>query len=480
MRRWIHLLALALFMTSLQSHAAPRTVFVQLFEWSWSDIAQECENYLGPAGFSAVQVSPPHEHIMWENTPWWERYQVVSYDLKSRSGDEAQFADMVRRCRAAGVDIYADAVINHATGVPGGVGFGGTKFTHYNYPGLYSYKDFHHCGRNGNDNIINYKDRYEVQNCELVDLADLATETEYVRDRLAQYLNKLLDLGVAGFRIDAAKHIPAQDLAAIYSKLKRSAYIYHEVIYDPQGPIQYGEYLPYGDVMAYDYSRTLAYGFRSKDTERLHRIADGFPDSKDSIVFVTNHDLERHDAHSVLSYNGSEQRLYRLSQVFMLAWPFGYPQLFSGFSFSTFDQGPPLTPELKSQPVFDDNGHCVAPWTCEHRLPEIAAMVDFRNQTDKAFYISNWWSNNKDQLSFSRGSFGFVAMNFSTLELERDFITSLTPGNYCNIVSSDYNPLTKTCSQAWTVTNRGTVHAKIPAMSAIVLLKTSPLKNRKR
>jgi hypothetical protein len=33
----------------------------------------------------------------------------------------------------------------------------------------------------------------------------LATETEYVRDRLAQYGNDLLSLGVDGMRLDAAK-----------------------------------------------------------------------------------------------------------------------------------------------------------------------------------------------------------------------------------------------------------------------------------
>ena len=39
-----------------------RTAFVQLFEWKWTDIARECETYLGPKGFAAVQVSPPNEH----------------------------------------------------------------------------------------------------------------------------------------------------------------------------------------------------------------------------------------------------------------------------------------------------------------------------------------------------------------------------------------------------------------------------------
>ena len=49
---------------------------------------------------------------------------------------------MVARCRAAGVDIYADAVINHMA--PGsGAGSNGTPFTRYNYAPLYGPADFH-------------------------------------------------------------------------------------------------------------------------------------------------------------------------------------------------------------------------------------------------------------------------------------------------------------------------------------------------
>ena len=40
-----------------------RQVIVHLFEWKWTDIANECEAYLGPKGFCAVQVSPPMEHL---------------------------------------------------------------------------------------------------------------------------------------------------------------------------------------------------------------------------------------------------------------------------------------------------------------------------------------------------------------------------------------------------------------------------------
>ncbi|KHJ99107.1 hypothetical protein OESDEN_00900 [Oesophagostomum dentatum] len=83
-----------------------RQTMVHLFEWKWSDIAAECENFLQYYGYGAVQVSPPNEHItlnLFGDMPWWVRYQPVSYKLISRSGNEEQFKDMVDRCNKVGV-----------------------------------------------------------------------------------------------------------------------------------------------------------------------------------------------------------------------------------------------------------------------------------------------------------------------------------------------------------------------------------------
>jgi len=101
-----------------------RSVIVQLFEWKWEDIAKECEEFLGPNGYGGVQTSPVNENAVldpppWDKNihrPWYERYQPVSYKLITRSGDEAQFKDMVHRCNKVGVRIYVDIVINHMTG----------------------------------------------------------------------------------------------------------------------------------------------------------------------------------------------------------------------------------------------------------------------------------------------------------------------------------------------------------------------------
>ena len=93
--------------------------------------------------------------------------------------------------------IYVDAVVNHmAGGASTGPGSGGSTYSHYTYPAVpYGTGDFHHCGRNGNDDIGTGSDRWEVQNCELVDLSDLATEATYVRGKLTAYLNDLVSLG---------------------------------------------------------------------------------------------------------------------------------------------------------------------------------------------------------------------------------------------------------------------------------------------
>ena len=98
-------------------HMAAGDVFVHLFEWKWTDSAPECETVLGPAGFRAVQISPPQEHSVVPRHDWSERYQPVSYSIaRSRSGTAAEFTDMVSRCKAAGVGIYALAARRSADG----------------------------------------------------------------------------------------------------------------------------------------------------------------------------------------------------------------------------------------------------------------------------------------------------------------------------------------------------------------------------
>jgi hypothetical protein len=45
-------------------------------------------------------------------------------------------------------------------------------FTHYDYPGIYMDQNFHHCGLEPNDTIVDYDNKAEVWTCELDGLAE--------------------------------------------------------------------------------------------------------------------------------------------------------------------------------------------------------------------------------------------------------------------------------------------------------------------
>ncbi|CAE6492160.1 unnamed protein product [Rhizoctonia solani] len=80
-----------------------KKISVQMFGWNWKSITAECEQFLGPAGVGYVQVNPPQEHL--NGDQWWVDYQAVSYQLQSKRGSRSDFAEMIGRCKNAGVKV---------------------------------------------------------------------------------------------------------------------------------------------------------------------------------------------------------------------------------------------------------------------------------------------------------------------------------------------------------------------------------------
>jgi len=446
------------------SSASPGThdVIVHLFQWPWASVASECTSTLGPKGYGAVQVSPPQEHVELSGHPWWQDYQPVSYQLVSRRGNRAAFASMVSTCHAAGVKVYVDAVLNHTVGgASTGVGSAGSSYTHYTNPAVpYGYDDFHHCGRNGNDDIVNYTDTWEVQNCELSDLADLKTESTYVRAELSGYLSDLVSLGVDGFRLDAAKHMPVADLSAILSAVPGNPYIYSEVIEDTAGGPTPEEYDGIGDVTEFRYGDTVSSAFSGGNLSTLSSLPAAMRlSSGDALVFIDNHDTQR-NGRNVLTYkNGST---YNLAEAFMIAYPYGVPSVMSSFSFTDKDAGPPSASDGTTNAVT-----CGSGWECEHRVRMEANMVGVRNASAGAA-VTNWWSNGSNQIAFGRGSAAFVAFNRNGSALTRTFQTSLPAGTYCDVMSGDANGTTCT-GTTYTVDSSSQVTATVPANGALAL-----------
>lgn len=463
---------------SLAASPSDSAPFVHLFEWTWPDVAEECERYLGPQGFRAVQVSPPQEHVVLPERgyPWWQRYQPVSYRLESRSGNRAQFASMVRRCRKAGVAIYADAVINHMAGVASGVGSGGTAFTKYRYSGLYAPEDFHPCRQP----VTDYGNADDVTQCELVGLADLNTSSQYVQTRLAQYLADLVGLGVAGFRIDAAKHMRSQEVSQILTRLRQLTaaplFIYQEVIDPGTEAIKKQAYYPNGKVIEFEYGRQVSEAFLGSNDRNLADLvnlgeASGLAPSDQAIVFLDNHDKQRGHGGGGQYLTYKDGPLYSLANVFMLAYPYGTPQIMSSFAFFDSDQGPPTDAVGQTQAVYQNgqNG-CFQGWVCEHRWKSIGNMVGFHNATVSQG-MTDWWTNGSNQIAFGRGSQGFVVINRAAAPLNRTFATQLPPGQYCNVLESRLTSEGKGCEHTAVVTvdEQGQLTAAVAGMSAIAV-----------
>ncbi|MDP5215109.1 alpha-amylase family protein [Pseudoalteromonas tunicata] len=456
------------FFPSISIHAAP-TTFVHLFEWNWQDVATECETFLGPKGYAAVQVSPPNEHVT--GSQWWTRYQPVSYQLQSRGGNRTAFANMVSRCQAVGVDIYVDAVINHMA-AGSGRGVAGSAFSAKQYP-IYSPQDFHTtCTINGEDYGNN---AWRVQHCELVGLPDLNTASSYVQDTLAEFLNDLVGLGVKGMRLDASKHMPAGDIASILAKVNGSPLIFQEVIDQGAEAVSASEYFNNGLVTEFKYSTELGRTFKTGKLAWLSQFGEvwGMMPSHKAVVFVDNHDNQRGHggAGNVITFE--DGKLYELANIFMLAYPYGYPKVMSSYNFHhDTDAGAPGESIHQNGQV-----NCtIQGWQCEHRKDMIAGAVDFRNNTTAAWQVSNWWDNGNNQIAFSRGAEGFVAINRESSSLMATLQTGLAQGEYCDVLQGRISADKTQCfGQTILVNSAGFTSLSVSAMNAIAVHKQSRL-----
>ncbi|PAA52154.1 hypothetical protein BOX15_Mlig014993g1 [Macrostomum lignano] len=427
-----------------------RVAMVHLFEWKWNDIAAECERFLAPMGYCGVQVSPPNEHVIVDGYPWWQRYQPVSYKLESRSGNRQEFINMVERCNNVGIRIYVDAIINHMSGTGrSGKGSGGSDFDadEMHFPAVpYTIADFNGCGGCPACCCINsWTDVAQVRNCRLLGLTDLNQALPGVRQKIAGFLNDLIDIGVAGFRIDAGKHMWPADLKAIseltndlntkWFPAGRKAFFFYEVIDLAQvGEVRAQEYTGIGKVTEFRYCikiNDVAGGLWG-----IHGLYDpgwGMVESTDAFVFVDNHDNQRGHGGggNVVTYKNP--RKYKVAQAVTLGYTYGHPRVMSSYEFTTDGQGPPANGDGSTKDVvINADGSCGNGWVCEHRWQAIAGMASFRKAVANANTIDNQRTEG-NKVAFSRGGRGFVAIS-NEGSWSGTFQTGMPAGRYCNVI----------------------------------------------
>lgn len=477
MKKLAILLATLLGLSPIAAQAEPQkitanSVGVQLFMWNWNSVAKECTAELGPAGYDWVLVMPPQEHII--GPQWWVHYQPVSYKIESRLGTRLEFETMVKACNEAGVKVIADAVINHMMGSSAATGWLGESFTKYNHPGTYSEQDFH----SDKTGINNWNDVNQVQNYELLGLSDLATEKTTVRQKIAGYLNDLISIGVYGFRIDAARHIPAADLLAIKAMLPPQTYFLNEVASETNPDI--AEYFEVGDVWEFDWVSIMdnAFGYPG-DAGRLPSMlqSGNLLASKNVVTMVSNHDTERNGS-AVTSNTANGQQL---AFIFTLASDYGKPMIYSGYSYDSYDQAPKLNGNktvsdakcLKSNSI-PATSYKNNQFVCQHRWKGVEAMIAWRDTVGDAAQTA--LKGSKGVVSVGRGALGHVIINSNSKTLRVKIKTQLEAGKYCDLISGGRNAniFPKQClGKTIAVDRSGYVSYKLPKQSSLAISKDS-------
>lgn len=248
------------------------------------DYIRENMSLIKSQGFDAVQISPVQESKHEDSNEWWMFYQPISFEVGNKLGSKKDLENLCIEASKNGIIVVSDAVINHLAGADDG------SLNTYkdDDPELVSLKDAWKERRN----IDNWDDRWQVTHL-CMGLPALNPDNPLVREKIINMLNEEIDLGVTGFRFDAAKSIALPDDDASYK-----SDFFPVVTYCLKRPIDiiYGEVIFYDKVYTDKYAQYMKvltnYEASRKDAEvKFVENKDSFL-SNDSMGYTKNKSKE--------------------------------------------------------------------------------------------------------------------------------------------------------------------------------------------
>jgi alpha-amylase len=266
--------------TPLLAAEQPVAIF-HAFDQSFNEIKGfVCE--LSTQGYSHIQI-PPAQKSSTAGSEWYYRYQPIDFNVIEGKGTEAELKNLIAKAHSCNMKVIADVVFNHMTSNPS---FGNLN----GFPGLLS-SDFHPKCK------IEYGDgntKSEISCWLNEDLPDLKQEEIRVRNIEKKHLKKLIDLGIDGFRFDAAKHMEQQFVKEYidYANTEShgSTWNYLEVIEDRDTRLDFYNWI--AAVTEFRLYNTLTDAFASSGDLRSLRVPSALNDPR-SVTFGGNHDTRR-------------------------------------------------------------------------------------------------------------------------------------------------------------------------------------------
>lgn len=181
---------------------------LHVWSWNFNSIAENMKQ-IADAGFTMLQTSPVNACFSPEGGNkkifdekegnWYHYYQPTDWTVGNNIvGTEEEMRAMLDSARKYDVRVLVDVLPNHTA-------FDIDLVTDEFYEAVGGRdKMFHTKGLEG---ISDYNDRTQCTHQGVGGLPDVNTENPLFQKYYMQFVNKLVDMGVRGFRYDTAKHI---------------------------------------------------------------------------------------------------------------------------------------------------------------------------------------------------------------------------------------------------------------------------------
>lgn len=437
---------------------AQSAAILHAFNWTYEEVGNRAAE-IANLGYKKVLVAPPLKSNR-DNCAWWARYQPQDYRVIDHClGNTESFKNMITALSANNVETYADVVINQMAN---------ERFNSVIFPGqealndyaqsseywqrqrlfgdlangLFDASDFHSefC-------ISSYNDWYQSMNGRICGappdrgLPDMSPNN-WVRQQHRNYLQALKDMGVTGFRVDAAKHMEIWHINAIFTaEIKRGMHVFGEIIVDDRAGqnASYDKFLqPYlqnTDHSAYDFPlfKTIREAFAPSGslTALTNPVAwGGAISGPRAVTFAITHDIPTNDG---FRYQIMNPRDEHLAYAFILGRQDGAPLILS-----------------------DKTGVGNGRWFDDYKQQDIVAMLNFHNRVDGE--SQEVLHADDCSIIFRRGKQGLVGINKCGQEKTVDINTHdrfLWFRNYVDTFSNEQ----------FNITN-GNLTVRIPSRSA--------------